>query len=914
MKRLTSILLAIAMFIQVGYCVEAMETPDDMSEYKSEFDILFKTDILTVDEYGNFAPKVNLKRNEMCYTLAKMAGVSTESQFEQIFSDVDESVEYAYEINALQRQNILSGSGDGTFNPDAYVLVQDVLVPIVKILGVEDLALAKGGYPKGYISVAREHKLLKGVQSGINGLITKLDFARIVANAVECPLYEISGMHQGGGMIKEKSDETLLSKNHNILKITGLVSANQYGGISRSAVGIGSVVVGEELLFAGDTDISKHLGYSVEAYYDRDTNIIKSYRFDKRCTTFQITDEQEPSFDGNILSYIKDETRTKQEKIDASTVILYNLKPIKDIRNITGDIKDAIITCVDNNGDNNIDTLVVNKFQHKIVRYLDIGSKILFLENETEPIYLEQTECEFYDYDGMLLDETYVKKGSAVSIIESEDGKNVQFYLGNSPLVGIVEGVSDDRVTIDGMEYRWCQSFDTSKFRVGDTMTFQMSIDNKIIDISKAIVQNSGRKIGYIVDYEYLLNEEQVRIKMAAYGEENPIKYYVADKIMVDGARLKPEKLFNRLENNKNNNLIPLVTYETDSSDNLIMLNTMFRGPNEDPDEEIYESHIADGQTYTWRSSAKMFNIDKKANNQIIMSDNAVAVYVSQTDSSKTECAITTLSLGNDATKSDFNTYRIGRNSISEDIIMFNESAKTTMHFDRYMSLSVIEKIKVRYNDATELVQTCVTMRTNGSRQEAFIMEDRENNFEFYIDAGNTELRNKYGLAETDEMVLLALQPGDVVKVSYSDTGEINGGQILFRNDIKAIESQKILTDTDGVTYPELYNNEDFHYVSRCLYGYVYDLEGNVLLVSKYSPDYIREHGLTEAQMYKLCEKHRIPSEVYTWKDSEKAGSQFAIADTQEIYSVRKNGSMASKVFIYSIYSGDRMMMVYKNY
>ena len=67
------------------------------------------------------------------------------------------------EISALTKRGILSGNSEKLFSPDETISVIDGYVIIIRMLGLEPVAVHRGGYPSGYITVASTSGLTKDI-------------------------------------------------------------------------------------------------------------------------------------------------------------------------------------------------------------------------------------------------------------------------------------------------------------------------------------------------------------------------------------------------------------------------------------------------------------------------------------------------------------------------------------------------------------------------------------------------------------------------------------------------------------------------------------------------------------------------------------------------------------------------------
>ncbi len=147
--------------------------------------------IMVGDENGNFNPYQALTRAE----LTKIAVVMSNPDFMenvnldgQSFSDVS-SEDWAHPyIEYAKANGIIDGYEDGTFKPEQYVTVQEMLKMMVCLLGYEPQAEVTGGYPHGYIKSAMRLGLLEGITVQYDTYTIRTEAADVINKVLDTPL------------------------------------------------------------------------------------------------------------------------------------------------------------------------------------------------------------------------------------------------------------------------------------------------------------------------------------------------------------------------------------------------------------------------------------------------------------------------------------------------------------------------------------------------------------------------------------------------------------------------------------------------------------------------------------------------------------------------------------------------------
>lgn len=886
MKKISAIVIVLVMlFTAAGVSAEAL-APKDMREYSGELEILFKTKILEADSYGTYAPKTNITRKEMCRSLSAMLKLNSGNEIRQVFADVSADSEYAGDIYALCERGIVSGVGGGMFEPDNYVRGKDLIGAVVKALGYEDAAIVMGGFPSGYAAVAESIDLLDGVRISPDEYVTKLEFARLIKNAVDTCIYEYTSADSFGNYTKKQSDRTLLSLYYKINKITDVITANEYTSLNGEAVGKKKLVIGDRILNEAGTDIGKYIGMKYTVYYDSENDTVICAAPDRRCSVTKITDLQEPYYEGGRLTYYSSVNgKKKTEIIPADIPIIYNNRLIKEFDSSYFNVRDGIIELIDNGG--GYDVVKISSYENLVVNYVNLADKLLSVKGAvSETINLKDFDYKFFDANGEHTDESYVKEWDVLSALFDESRTLVSFYLSGERKSGKVTSLSNDKLYLDGREFEYSEEF-SKNFKtpqIGEQVSLCLTKSGRIAAVKKT---EEGIKLGYIRSKEYDDANDVLKLRILTdYSADGTSKFFyteISKRITIDSEQKKPIQVYNSLRENDKNKLTPIITFELTDSKEIRKIDTLYHSSAENPDTELLESFVPSEELF-WRSTGATFD------GKTILKDNAVLFYAPAGGGNDGNFETASIqNLTNDKKYgSNYKTYKIGKDAIADDAMVFDQSAnESSGNYSTYMYVSVIEDMYEAWDDAEEEIRTTVKSVTNGSPKTSLIK---------------------------DKSVLADLKAGDVVKLSYNVKNEIDGFVRLFN-----FEEKKVENAVDG----EMYDTSDYHGIARSMYGYVYRAKDGMFLMTKYTPQEMADkkrqfenEGLSEAEverrMTELCEKHHIPSLIYVWNENVKRGSKLEKGTSKEIYTFKDYGDAATPVYVYSIYSKEQMLMVVK--
>lgn len=191
MKKVLSLVLVLTMVL--GSFSFAFAAPSDVvgTEYEEAVERLGQLGVLTGYTDGTFKPENTITRAEFAAVVVRVKGLEAAAQAAAgatAFKDVPAGHWAAGYINIASKMGFVKGMGDGTFAPSAPVTYEQAVTMVIRALGYDPAAEARGGYPYGYLIVANETGLLDSVK-GTQGLPAPRGLvAQLVDNALEVPL------------------------------------------------------------------------------------------------------------------------------------------------------------------------------------------------------------------------------------------------------------------------------------------------------------------------------------------------------------------------------------------------------------------------------------------------------------------------------------------------------------------------------------------------------------------------------------------------------------------------------------------------------------------------------------------------------------------------------------------------------
>lgn len=468
------------------------------------------------------------------------------SEFVSPFSDVNESTLYYNEICYAASCGIIHGGTNAKFDPEAGITYREALVMLVNALGYYDYAINSGGYPSGYMKVASDIQLTKGIHIGETTRLTSGMCAQLLYNAGEANMAEVTMSSKGIAITK---GEKLFWEKHNIAKATGILEANAYTsvygseGMGKNRVKISDVTAS---VYYSNESIN-YLGYNVEYYYRENNNDITVLYMIPEKNEITVADADDiHSFSDDTLSY-EDNNRIKNLKIEKSLPVIYNgvytnTYYFEDGQDIftpdNGEVK-----IIDNNNDGKADVISILDYNNIVVSAININEDIIY-DKYNHEMTLDFTDKEninggmwvITDKDGNVRKYNEIKEKEIMSVILSMDKKVMRGVVSDKVVKGTLSRVAEDDgktvVIVDSTEYEIANKNLVNIPTVGENVALHLDFSGKVADIVSEAASESGYAF---VMKKYLddnIDRYYIKLLLADGSKKD---FLLAEKVRVDG-------------------------------------------------------------------------------------------------------------------------------------------------------------------------------------------------------------------------------------------------------------------------------------------------------------------------------------------------------------------------------------------
>lgn len=577
-KRVLLILCAFVMAFPTVMAASSLETSASELSEKELYAIELLDAIGIYDGVDSIVGKeAFVRRDVMAYLAARMIGMSDVTyEGEPFFQDVDKD-SFAYNaINLLAQMNVIKGTGNGSFQPEKDITLDEATIMILRLIGYSQIIDSEGiGICP---QLANNHGLHKGIVRAKDQRLQVKYLSILLYNTLTSDSLPETVYKNNGVEFQIKTGETLLSKTFDVYEVKGVISANGHTSVDVvSNSGNGWVKIGNEEFQVGKTNADQYVGYYVTAYYQKDdVNTLLCINVESDNTVIVLDGSDVTYQDFKYTTYVDDKKKTYT--VSKGLNLIYNGKAI--YYNKDKMVPEyGTVTLINNNNDQSFDTVIIDSVRNVVVSGYGSTSNIIQSKYDNQPIDLNQydeTAYSIHKKDGKAYKPTSLKEWDILSVLESDDGKYLDITVSTESLSGTVEKISNANgkviLTIDGTEYEIAKTYYINAnydLELGYTGTFYLDMYGRIAASGGKMDQ---LKWGYLIKAQK--NDEALRnnlqLKMLTQDANEVRVLETAEKLFVDDVSYTKSSI-----GNLNLNEYQVVRYSLDKEGKIKKLYTV---------------------------------------------------------------------------------------------------------------------------------------------------------------------------------------------------------------------------------------------------------------------------------------------------------------------------------------------------
>lgn len=545
MKRILNILLCICAIsiLPLSAYAQKNESSDRVVLAKELIEALSEDYVFAEDS------EQTVTRGEFVFALMEALGQKgTDSSFD----DVPEKHFANRHIAALENMGLTQQSS--MFYPDRAMTWQNAAEMAVTALGYKEKAEYYGGYPSGYLRVANELKIDKGMKGK---QMTVDNAVMAIFNIINAYPLEMASV-KNGAIAYTPSDDTLLYKYRKITYTEGIVTADEASGLTNSnnTVDKGCVVINDTVFYGvGESGL---LGKNCAVYYtDAVKNsvvCISEYNNDIEKLDIRLYN----TIDSQNLEYDKGSGATGRIRLDGSYNVLYNRKAAKslDADSYVDGAESGFVEVIDNNGDGRYDIISITAYEYAWVSGIDLLNRVIYDRVSKKNIELSDDDISLTVKslsEGVVTttDLSEISAGSLIAYAESEDKKAYDFVLCYDTKELTITAVSTDedefKAVADSVEYNMNSFiYNFTQNPIGLSGNFFLGVNGEL-----AALMGYGRSMIYGYVYRMGEDSEDLRPYIKVISEGKGLETFkVAENVTLNGSGKKTDDIWDDLKSN----------------------------------------------------------------------------------------------------------------------------------------------------------------------------------------------------------------------------------------------------------------------------------------------------------------------------------------------------------------------------
>ncbi len=481
-------------------------------------------------------------RIELAKLIARILVGDSEPAYdgENVFTDVN-SKDAPYVMTAYDA-GILNGVGGGLFNPDGNVTYIQFIKSMIVLLGRNEVALAKGGYPIGYYAAAQELGLNKNTPPDMSYDITYDGVASVLKLMQNCNIMVF--MDNGSPIYTNKS---YLEHYMGICFYTGIINGIDGVTSDEHSVSVGSLRVGSKAFTLAENliDVNYLLGYRADVYYknygDTQDKVFYIDEFDN--SVIKVDSEDLSYASDSEIKYYKENKEEKLRINPSITRFIYNNKlvgsyTVSDLNPFTAGHLDGSVIFIDNNDDGIFDIIRMKAYKTYVVDRVENG--VIYNKYHKDVIIDtdELDENAVVNVAMQAISPDLIEEGDLISVMSDISGNVRTVIVTIDTYEGTIKSIENDgsriqRIKIDDIwfnaAYSLMDSPNISKIEIGNKIKVYLNPECRISDVNTEDYE--GKRIAYLIDAaQYGTMDKVFNIKLLTSGGEVTI-YDLADKV-----------------------------------------------------------------------------------------------------------------------------------------------------------------------------------------------------------------------------------------------------------------------------------------------------------------------------------------------------------------------------------------------
>ncbi len=537
MNRIIAFILSVIFIFSVNvtaFAAEQETTPFEPALYGEIITFLSDVGLIDAQYYAIDTPDV-VTRGQFAESAARIIGIAPLGSFVADFTDVPANHANASYIYAMKNAGYMSGVSADTFLPDAPVSLEQAVSVLVKLAGYNDVALATGGYPTGYMTIATRIGLFDNIDPVMGSNLTKGLLLELIQSIVRCDMLVPSSYGTSTSYTTHEG-VNILSYYHNIYEGTGILSADAITTMSTERAIAGEVIInGERFIKANEEILLNSVGRKVNYFYKTQSGIktiIHARVDDIKEISFVVDQNLGFSYTAGTYTY-EAADKTLTYKIGHNYHAIYNMAELYPVVEEKMLPDSGTITLIDNDVDGTYEVVVIDEFINIIAnKYSSAYDRVVDLIDPSRVIDFKKYEtCMVIDPVGLEYNKVNIIENDIIEFYESLDGKTATAIVKRSGMSAVIDGIDENYIYAGSDKYLISADVreNVSSIMLGSKYNLYLNSKGELVYWTRS----DDYEMGYIFDVKSATGGFDSSVSVKLYSTSGKVKTLsLADKVV----------------------------------------------------------------------------------------------------------------------------------------------------------------------------------------------------------------------------------------------------------------------------------------------------------------------------------------------------------------------------------------------
>lgn len=543
--KIKSIILIFVMMLLI-FPIDAYATEHIESDYSVNAS-KFVSDIGVELDLSDFSRTVT--RGEFIDIVTDVMKYAPVESGDGTFTDVANSHPHYTAIYTAKSIGIISGAASSRFKPNDAITFNAAIKIMANALGYFNIAEARGGYPTGYVNVAKDIGLTDNVAIGGENALIYSEVINLVYNFMVVDVCEITEITNGDFTWQRIYGKNILYTVYSLTKVEGVVKSAGYTSMVPDFNTNEKVIEINGKTYKTTVKNCEYLlGMRVSAYYNDASSIISAVYVLPENKVYTVDASELTDYE-NFCIYAYDEASGKDLKFKLNKGFDF----VKNGRASHDDIPNFLIqngklTLIDNDNDSFFDVVIAKETEYMVVGSVSALTSTAFDTRNGSSVYFGDDENMDYSIvlkssDGNTSEVKFesLSADMVLSFSISDDGCYTECEASAVTVKGTISEVGSDYAVINGKKYKTNTYFDKyADLRPGIGGEFLLAYDGTLTYVKN--LSSGNMRYAYLIDC-YIKSQGISKDAGIKLLDQNGsfVTYGIADKLMLNGKSVSRE-------------------------------------------------------------------------------------------------------------------------------------------------------------------------------------------------------------------------------------------------------------------------------------------------------------------------------------------------------------------------------------